>query len=100
MYKPSRKEEEYFLKLTAKQIKELRKKLDEKRKSEEVEKKEKEFWMKCPKCGGELKEKEFKNVKIDVCSSCEGIWLDKGELEILMGSGGIKGILRGIFSKK
>lgn len=34
----------------------------------------------CPKCGGKLTETNYDNVKIDVCSSCSGVWLDAGEL--------------------
>jgi len=38
-------------------------------------------YMRCPKCGMELIEVPYKNLKIDKCSSCSGIWLDAGELE-------------------
>lgn len=38
-------------------------------------------FMKCPKCGHDLKEEDFSGVKIDVCSYCEGVFLDAGELE-------------------
>jgi hypothetical protein len=37
--------------------------------------------MRCPKCGMELIEIDYKNIKVDECSECEGIWLDAGELE-------------------
>jgi hypothetical protein len=37
----------------------------------------------CPKCGLLLEEMVFGNVRIDKCFGCEGIWLDKGELETL-----------------
>lgn len=37
--------------------------------------------MNCPHCSTELKVAERKNVEIDYCSSCRGIWLDKGELD-------------------
>ncbi len=37
--------------------------------------------MRCPKCGMELIEISYKKLKIDKCSSCEGIWLDAGEFE-------------------
>ncbi len=41
-------------------------------------------WMKCPKCGHDLEEMEISEVKIDRCTSCEGIFLDRGELETIM----------------
>ena len=40
--------------------------------------------MKCPKCGQELEPfspKDAKELIVDRCPSCEGFWLDKGELE-------------------
>lgn len=37
--------------------------------------------MKCPKCGGELRELELpESVTIDMCRGCKGIWYDKGEV--------------------
>lgn len=36
--------------------------------------------MKCPKCVGELKEKNIEDVKVDVCWVCEGMWFDEKEL--------------------
>ena len=40
-------------------------------------------WMRCPKCGMELKTIEFRGVDIDRCFHCHGTWLDAGELEKL-----------------
>jgi hypothetical protein len=36
--------------------------------------------MKCPRCDGKLLETDYENIKIDVCESCSGAWLDAGEL--------------------
>ncbi|MCM8536110.1 MAG: zf-TFIIB domain-containing protein [Lentisphaeraceae bacterium] len=41
-------------------------------------------WMKCPKCGSTMEEKELSSIMIDQCTSCDGIYLDSGELELLM----------------
>jgi len=35
----------------------------------------------CPKCAGQLEVKNIGNEEIDVCTICEGIWFDAGELE-------------------
>lgn len=40
-------------------------------------------FMKCPKCGHDMKEEDFQAVTIDRCTFCEGIYLDAGELETL-----------------
>ena len=39
----------------------------------------------CPKCQGKLGSYKFMNFVLDRCTSCEGIWLDKGELEAILG---------------
>jgi uncharacterized protein len=77
--KPSRNEEEYFAKLNADLIKERRSALDMARSKMERA----SHYMKCPRCGGDLKELEHHNVKIDQCADCKGVWLDAGELELL-----------------
>ncbi len=40
----------------------------------------------CPKCGAEMSNHEYaycSQIMIDVCPKCEGIWLNKGEIEAL-----------------
>ncbi len=39
----------------------------------------------CPKCDGKLVETDFEHIKIDVCNSCSGVWLDAGELAQVVG---------------
>lgn len=38
-------------------------------------------FMKCPKCGHDLREDDLSGIKIDVCTYCEGVFFDAGELE-------------------
>jgi uncharacterized protein len=41
--------------------------------------------MKCPRCeNASLDERERNGLNIDVCASCRGVWLDRGELEKLL----------------
>lgn len=83
--KPSTKEEEYF----ARQEFEKRKKAEEDKQKKlaiEEKKKLKELHhMRCPKCGMQLVEIDFKGIKIDKCSHCSGSWFDAGEVETLLG---------------
>ena len=37
----------------------------------------------CPVDGGELQSHQASNVAIDRCPSCDGVWLDGGELELI-----------------
>jgi Zn-finger nucleic acid-binding protein len=38
----------------------------------------------CPKCDVPLFILHFKDIEIDFCHRCQGLWLDAGELEALM----------------
>ncbi|HPW68800.1 MAG: zf-TFIIB domain-containing protein [Deltaproteobacteria bacterium] len=40
--------------------------------------------MNCPQCDGILATLEFDRIEIDYCSGCGGIWLDSGELKVLL----------------
>jgi uncharacterized protein len=76
---PSRNEDEYFAKQDAELIKSMRAKLDTERSAQE----RKAHFMKCPKCGADLKEETHGHVKVDVCPECKGMWLDAGEMDLL-----------------
>jgi len=38
----------------------------------------------CPMCPGRLEKYRFKGVSLDRCASCEGIWLEKGQLAAIL----------------
>ncbi len=40
--------------------------------------------MICPVCKNSMVVLELEQVEIDYCTNCEGIWLDAGELELLL----------------
>jgi len=77
--KPSRNEHEYFVKRDAELIRERRQRLDEERNRLERS----SHLNKCPRCGIDLIAHDHKGVTIDQCDNCGGMWLDKGELEIV-----------------
>jgi ribosomal protein L37AE/L43A len=83
-YEPSDREDEYFLKLDKEKIKKRRSELDVKRDEEAKLNRKQTHWMKCPKCGSDLNEMNYQNVMIDTCQECKGIWLDQGEIELLV----------------
>jgi rubrerythrin len=39
--------------------------------------------MRCPKCGTSLNTVKHHDVTVEECPSCQGMWLDRGELETL-----------------
>ena len=53
--------------------------------------------MNCPTCGNAMITLELAEVEIDHCVHCGGIWLDAGELEVLLGDPGKAGRLLGSF---
>ncbi|MBI4358513.1 MAG: zf-TFIIB domain-containing protein [Candidatus Omnitrophica bacterium] len=53
--------------------------------------------MDCPACSEPLIVLESEQVEIDHCVSCKGIWLDSGELELLLGDSGRKNELLSSF---
>ena len=99
--KPSKNEDEYFLKQDAELIKAQRAKLDAERAVAERHKN----LMTCPKCGGKLEERALGDVKVDVCPDCGGTWLDAGELQLIgrvrdsAASGFVKDLLKGLRDK-
>jgi hypothetical protein len=42
--------------------------------------------MDCPVCKNAMITLELAGVEIDHCNTCNGIWLDAGEMELLLGS--------------
>ena len=42
-------------------------------------------YLRCPKCGMALETLALQGIQIDRCYSCNGTWLDEGELEQLAG---------------
>lgn len=84
-WKASEKEEEYFARLEFEKRKKLEAEKHSKLAAEERRRLKELHYMRCPKCGMELIEIDYKNIRVDKCSECEGVWLDAGELEIVAG---------------
>jgi hypothetical protein len=50
-------------------------------KAEELLRLKQTHFMKCPKCGHDMAEKDLEGVAVDMCGFCEGIFFDAGELD-------------------
>ena len=79
--KPSEKEEEYFARLDLERKRKMEEEKHKKLAEEEKKRLKEVHYMRCPKCGMELSEIEYKGIKVDKCFSCDGVWLDAGEME-------------------
>jgi uncharacterized protein len=81
--KPSSAEEEYFARENAERLRKLAAEQKRAMAAAEREALRNQHFMRCPKCGMELKEISFRGIQVDRCFSCNGTWLDQGELEKL-----------------
>jgi len=82
--KPSKREEEDIARMEFEKKKKLEEEKHKNIKENEKKRLKELHHMRCPKCGMELIEIDYKKIKIDKCSECEGIWFDAGELEIIV----------------
>ena len=81
--KPTEHENEYFVRIEQEMKKQREGWKKEQASAGERQKLRELHFMKCPKCGMDLIEIDFKGMKIDECSSCRGMWLDAGEFDAL-----------------
>lgn len=79
--KPTEKEEEFFARTELERLKKSEEEKQKKLLQQERQRLQELHYMRCPKCGMELIEINYKGIKIDRCSECDGVWLDAGELE-------------------
>ena len=75
--KPSRNEDEYFVKQDAELLRKQRAQAD----AAALEAERKTHYMKCPKDGYDLASSTYHGVQIETCPHCGGMWLDAGELD-------------------
>ena len=96
---PNEQEEEYF----AKQEFERRKKALAETQSRDVEAERQRILTlakgRCPKCASQLVTITYRDVELDKCTGCGGLWFDTGELDRVMGqeSAGFLGGIKRIF---
>ena len=85
-------EERYFHAKEVALLKKKREELDAARRQRERGEAKAQHWMKCPKCGADLREIELDGIMVDKCRGCEGIFFDRGELELMIEGhkGGLK----------
>ncbi|OGL47028.1 MAG: hypothetical protein A2161_17560 [Candidatus Schekmanbacteria bacterium RBG_13_48_7] len=81
--KAKKDEEEYFKKKDSELLNKIQKEKMKEEEQERLQELKELHFMHCPKCGHDLEERKLDEVKIDICTHCHGIWLDKGELELL-----------------
>jgi hypothetical protein len=81
--KPSSIEDEYFVREDAEKKRKIALTVKKETASAELQRLKELHFMRCPKCGLQLQEVKYSGVDVDVCFACNGIFLDKGELETI-----------------
>jgi hypothetical protein len=81
--KASSSEEEYFVREDAEKKRKLALQAKKDKAASELKQLKDLHFMHCPKCGMQMHEIKYRGVDVDVCFSCNGIFLDQGELEHL-----------------
>ncbi len=81
MYKPSDKEQEYFVRAELERLRRLREESMQRKAEEELAKLKELHWMHCPKCGTSMEVTHLSDVEVEVCPGCGGIYLDAGEID-------------------
>lgn len=76
------REDEYF----ARRDRELIEKLCSQRGAEAEETLRQMARMRCPKDGQALESRRMYGVNVEHCPQCDGIWLDRGELDAIAGT--------------
>jgi protein-arginine kinase activator protein McsA len=79
--KPSKAEDEYFARQELERRKKWASEQTAKMAMDEKERLKQLHYMKCPKCGMDLKEIALHGVKVDQCANCGGVFLDAGEID-------------------
>ncbi|MBA2628057.1 MAG: zf-TFIIB domain-containing protein [Gemmatimonadales bacterium] len=91
--KPSRNEDEYFVRQDADILRKRRAEIDAESKQAE----RRAHFMKCPKDGYDLETRDMHGIAVEICSHCHGMWLDAGELESVSHRGDDHGLIGRVF---
>ena len=86
-----KKEDEWFVRHEKELIKNLKREREHREKemaaamkAAEARKLKELHWMKCPKCGSDMKERQIEHIHVEECTLCQGLHMDRGELEALL----------------
>ena len=81
---PMKSEDEWFAKYEIQLIRDAKRKreLEKEGDNRKAEKSAKDIH--CPVDGAKMDIKKIKDIEINICPLCNGIWLDRGELEELI----------------
>ncbi len=81
--KPSHTEDEYFTLEDAEKKRRMALQVKKQTAADEAKRLKDLHFMHCPKCGMKMQEVRFRDMDVDVCFACGGIFLDKEEIDVI-----------------
>ncbi len=81
--KPSTTEDEYFVREDAEKKRRIALEMKRQLASDQQAAMKELHFMHCPKCGMKMQEVRYGKIDVDACFSCGGIFLDKGEIDVI-----------------
>ena len=90
-------ETEYFAREDAERLRKLAHRIHLELEEAERQRLRALHWMRCPKCGMQMHEVAYRGMTVDVCFSCNGLFMDEGELAHLQKPES-KGVMSGILN--
>ncbi len=82
-HKPSSSEDEYFAREDVEKKRKLAQQVQRQMASEERRRLAELHRGHCPRCGMKMTEVPFRGLDVDVCFACGGVFLDKGEIDVI-----------------
>lgn len=90
-------ENEYFVREDAERKRKLAQRIRRETQEAERQRLKALHWMCCPKCGLQMHEVTYRGMSVDVCFSCNGIFLEEAELAHIQKPES-KGVMSGILN--
>ncbi len=81
--KPSTTEDEYFVREDAEKKRRIAQEMKKAMADEQQKALRELHHMHCPKCGMKMQEIRYGSLDVDACFSCGGVFLDKGEMDVI-----------------
>ena len=81
--KPSTTEDEYFVREDAEKKRRIALEMKKQLASDQRTALKELHFMHCPKCGMKMQEVRYGKIDVDACFSCGGVFLDKGEMDVI-----------------
>jgi hypothetical protein len=81
--KPSSAEDEYFAREDVEKKRKLAQQVKKQTDADELRRLAELHHLRCPRCGLKMTEVPFRGLAVDVCFACGGVFLDKGEIDVI-----------------